>query len=96
MAGQTVWMAGQTVWMPDRNEAAKVVQEAGTRSYEVETSEGTYRRNRRALIPIPEIQSIDTNTSVNEEMLNDKTEPTLRRSNRESNPPSPFDPSWNI
>ena len=32
-------MAGQTVWMPDRNEA-KVVQEAGTRSYEVETSEG--------------------------------------------------------
>ena len=81
-------MAGQTVWMPDRNEEAKVVQEAGTRSYEVETSEGTYRRNRRALIPIPEIQSNDTNTSVNEEMLNDKTEPTLRRSNRESNPPS--------
>ena len=86
-------MAGQTVWMP---EEAKVVQEAGTRSYEVETSEGTYRRNRRALIPIPEIQYNDTNTSVSEEMLNDKTEPTLRRSNHESNPPNRFDPSWNI
>ena len=57
-------MAGQTVWMPDRihNEEAKVVQEAGTRSYEVETSERTYHRNLRALIPIPEIQSNDTNT----------------------------------
>ena len=32
-------MAGQTVSMPDCNEEAKVVQEAGTRSYEVETSE---------------------------------------------------------
>ena len=89
-------MAGQMVWMPDRNEEAKVVQEAGTRSYEVETSEGMYRCNRRALISIPETQPNDTNTSISEEMLNDKTEPTLRRSNRESNPPSRFDPSWNI
>ena len=65
-----------------------MVQEAGTRSYEVETSEGTYRRNHRALIPIQEIQPNDTNTSVSEEMLNDNTEPTLRRSNHESNPPN--------
>ena len=72
--------------MPDRNEEAKVVQEPVTRSYEVETSEGTYCCIRRALIPIPEVQPNDTNTSVSEEMLNNKTEPTLRRSNRESNP----------
>ena len=89
-------MAGQTVWMPDRNEEVKVVQEADTGFYEVETSEGMYRRNRTALIPTPEIQPNDTNTSVSEEMLNDKTEPTLRRSNHESNPPNRFDPSWNI
>jgi len=89
-------MAGQTVWMPDRKEEAKVVQEAGTRSYEVETSEGTYRRNRRDLIPLPETQPDDTNSSVNEEMPNDKTEPALRRSTRVPNPPNRFDPSWNI
>ena len=80
----------------DASEEAKVVQEAGMRSYEVETSEGMYRRNRRALIPIPETQPNDTNTSVSEEIPNDKTEPTLRRSNHESNPPNRFDPSWNI
>ena len=88
-------MAGQTVWMPDRKEEAKVVQEAGTRSYEVETSEGTYRRNRRDLIFLPETQP-DTNSSGNEEMPNDKTEPALRRSTRVPNPPNRFDPSWNI
>ena len=41
-----------------------MVQEVGTRSYEVDTSEGMYRHNRRALIPIPETQPNDTNTSV--------------------------------
>ena len=35
-------------------------------------------------------------TRVSEEMLNDKTEPTLCMSNRVSNPPNRFDPSWNI
>ena len=70
-------MAGQTVWMPDRNEEAKVVQEAGTGSYEVETSEGMYRRNHTALIPTPEIKPNDINTSVSEEMPNDKTEPYI-------------------
>ena len=83
-------MTGQTVWMPDRKEEAKVVQEAGTRSYEVETSEGTYCRNRRDLIPLPETQP-DTNSSVSEEMPNDKTEPALRRSTRVPNPPNRFD-----
>ena len=51
----------------DASEEAKVVQEAGTRSYEVETSEGMYRRNRRALIPTPETQP------------NDKTRVSVRR-----------------
>ena len=38
---------GQTVWIPDRQEEAPVLQEAGTRSYEVQTSNGgIYRRNR--------------------------------------------------
>ena len=38
---------GQSVWIPDRQEEAHVLQEAGTRSYEVQTSDGgVYRRNR--------------------------------------------------
>ena len=44
---------GQRVWVPDRSEEAHVVQEAGNRSYEVQTSQGLYRRNRRALIDLP-------------------------------------------
>lgn len=55
---------GQTVWIPDRGEEAQVMQEAGTRSYEVETSDGTYHRNRRALVDIPNSDSIDTNTTT--------------------------------
>ena len=61
----------------------------------METSEGTYRRNRRDLIFLPETQP-DTNSSGNEEMPNDKTEPALRRSTRVPNLPNRFDPSWNI
>ena len=81
-------MAGQTVWMPDCKKEAKVVQEAGTRSYEVETSEGTYRCNCIDLIPLPETRPDDTNSSVNEEMPNDNTEPALGRSTRVPNPPN--------
>ena len=34
---------GDTVWVPDRNSEATVLDEVNHRSYEVETSEGTYR-----------------------------------------------------
>ena len=53
---------GQTVWIPDRQEESEVLQEAGTRSYEVQTSDGgVYRRNRRALVDIPNSDSLDPN-----------------------------------
>ena len=86
---------GQTVWIPDRGEEAHVVQEADTpRSYEVQTSEGTYRRNRRALIDLPNSDAasdpIETNLTDN-----DMQEHPLRRSSRESHPPDRLDTSWN-
>ena len=34
---------GDTVWVPDRNSEATVLDEVNHRSYEVETSEGTYQ-----------------------------------------------------
>ena len=53
--------SGQSVWIPDRGEEAQVLQEAGTRSYEVQTSEGgVYRRNRRALVDLPSSDSVET------------------------------------
>ena len=86
---------GQTVWIPDRGEEAHVVQEADTpRSYEVQTSEGTYRRNRCALIDLPNSDAasdpIETNLTDN-----DMQERPLRRSSRESHPPDRLDTSWN-
>ena len=84
---------GQTVWIPDREEEAQVVQETDTpRSYEVQTSEGTYRRNRRALIDLPNSETFDsTETSLTDNMQ----ECPLRRSSRESHPPDRLDTSWN-
>ena len=91
---------GQSVWMPDRGEEAQVMQEADTRSYEVETSDGIYRRNRRALVDIPSSDSVDpnittdTNTDTNESNSQETMEPPLRRSSREAHPPDRLDPSW--
>ena len=81
---------GQTVWMPDREQEARVTQEATTRSYEVQTSEGTYCRNRKALVPIPESQPNESSVDTN------RIEPPVCRSGRESRPPNRLDTSWNI
>ena len=45
--------SGSRVWVPDRNSDPTVVEETNPRSYQIETPEGTYRRNRRALVPLP-------------------------------------------
>ena len=42
------------MWVPDRSTEATVVDEVDHRSYEVETSDGTYRRNRRDIVLLPE------------------------------------------
>ena len=41
------------VWVPDRGSEAEVVGQTNPSSYRVTTPEGTYRRNRRALCPLP-------------------------------------------
>ena len=84
---------GETVWIPDREQEATVTQEADTRSYKVQTSDGTYRRNRRALVHLPDSidgQSDDTNLGTN------ASEPSERRSSCVTHPPDRLDPSWNI
>ena len=50
---------GQKVWVADRGEEAEVVQEAGTRSYQVQTPDEKFRRNQRALIDFPNTDTTD-------------------------------------
>ena len=87
--------SGQTVWMTDRQQEAQVMGEAGTRSYEVQTSDGTYRRNRRALVELPDPPNQEGSDEATMDTSSDTTaEPTTRRSSRESRPPDRLDPSW--
>ena len=95
---------GQTVWIPDRQEEAEVLQEAGTRSYKVQTSDGgVYRCNRRALVDIRNSDSLDPNvmtetnlntTEMNSNETNPNTADQPRRSTRQSQPPNRYEPSW--
>lgn len=82
-------LPGDTVWMSDRKEKANVGEEVAPRSYEVETSSGSYRRNRKDLISLPR------STSPNEDPTSSTTNPTqpLRRSSRTTSKPDRWDPS---
>ena len=44
--------SGDTVWIPDRNAEGTMQEDAGTRSYQVDTGDDLYRRNRRHLIKL--------------------------------------------
>ena len=69
---------------------------------QVQTPDGTYRRNRRALVDLPNSDSTDSNTTDIEANATTETNPTdtetqeppLRRSSRERRPPDRLDPSW--
>jgi len=80
---------GDNVWVPDRNSEATVLDEVNHRSYEVETSEGTYRRNSRDIVPLPEQPAQEVSTPIEE-----RTETSSRRSSRATRPPVRYDPSW--
>ena len=45
---------GDSVWMPDHHTEASVEQEVGPQSFQVTTSDGSYCRNRRDLIRLPD------------------------------------------
>ena len=48
------------MWVPDGESEATVGDETNHRSYRVKTDEGTYRRNRRAIIRLPGHSSQET------------------------------------
>ena len=79
---------GDTVWIPDRDSSGTVVEETSPRSHIVKTADGSYRRNRRHLIRMPETES-----SQEEEVLVEE-QPSRLRSTRISKLPDRYDPSW--
>lgn len=52
---------GDTVWIPDRSSEAQVSDQVHHRSYEVTTEDGTFRRNRKDLIVLPDSNAVDPN-----------------------------------
>ena len=92
-------LPGEPVWIPDRNTTGTVTKEAASRSYEVQTESGRYRRNRQQIIPLPaqpNTTSADT-SDANTQLHSDHNESsdnqhdsqyTLTQSGRVSKPPT--------
>ena len=92
---------GNNVWMTDRQLEGTVVREAAPRSFEVEISEGVFRRNQSDLV------TMLSPTGEQETPLTIEPETTvtihhllfLKRTNHLSEealpPPVHLDPSWN-
>ena len=72
---------GDSIWIPDRQVEATVDQEVGPQSYEVNSSDGSYRRNRRDLISLSD-PSDQEEHSVSDRSSTESHKP--RRSSRTS------------
>ena len=83
---------GDIVWVPDRNAEATVMEQTDNRSYEVQTDEGRYRRNRRDIVELPRQEPSEQTATGTEPSENNDT--TSRRSERSTHPPDRYDPSW--
>ncbi len=57
---------GDTVWVIDRKATGTVVREHSKRSYEVRTTEGNFRRNRRDLIFAPQMEETESMPDIPE------------------------------
>ena len=82
-----VLKSGDLVYIPDNERQGTIIEESSTRSYTVQTPEGTYRRNRRHLVPLPTTEN-DTEAEANDppDILPDGVSRT--RSGRISKPPN--------
>lgn len=85
---------GDEVWLPEKEVAARVQEEVAPRSYTVETPDGSYRRNRRALIQLPEGDPEITLETGDDTEAAIEPQTQVRRSTRESRCPDRLDPSW--
>ena len=58
---------GEQVYIPDNSSEGIVLEEPSPRSYVVQTPNGTYRRNRRHLLPLPSDNDSQSNTNISTE-----------------------------
>ena len=65
---------GNFVWVTDKKSEGTIVRETDPRSYLVQTSHGTYRRNRRHLVLIPQSQNTSCEDNAANENSNTSTE----------------------
>ena len=78
------------VWLPDKEVEGEVSEEVAPQSYTVESSDGSYRRNRKDIICLPNSQQSGTSDDIEPK----KTSSTVHRSSRHSKLPERLDPSW--
>ena len=83
---------GDSVWLPDKKVAGKAGEVVAPQSFNVLSEDGSYRRNRRDIIRLPDPPAPAENMSQNTRSPDESPEP-LRRSTRDSRPPNRFDPS---
>ena len=88
---------GDTVWIPDQETSGIIVDETTTQSHTVETSNGSYRRNRKHLVRLPgqeadgeEIEQNDQNETLN----SSNSRKTRSKTSHAVRPPDRHDPSW--
>ena len=79
--------SGDLVYIPDNERQGTIIEESSTRSYTVQTPEGTYRRYRRQLVPLPTTEN-NTEAEANDhpDILPDGVSRT--KSGRISKPPN--------
>ena len=58
---------GEQVYIPDNSSEGIVLEEPSPHSYVVQTPNGTYRRNRRHLLPLPSDNDSQSNTNISTE-----------------------------
>ena len=72
---------GDTVWMPGRNSEALVRSSVDPRSYDVTSGNGTFRRNRKDLIALPNPNPNDSNPTDSNTNDSNTTDSNTNHSN---------------
>ena len=85
---------GDLIWLPDSQTEAVVENEVAPRSFNVSTPQGTFRRNRRNFIRVPDGNDEHVSERPVEQSETTTDEPIRRQSSRVSCPPARLDPSW--
>ena len=89
---------GDKMWIPDRETTGQVLEEVAPRSLVVETPDGTYRRNPKHLIQLPDPEPMVEPQANNLPEPNTESTCTYQTHSKSGRAPKPpperLDPSW--